>query len=95
MGLDIRKFFANKDVSTVTIKKFLANNKDNDEGYPTFSICLEDIMYYGELYNNTYLLGVGLAQDSEPEVEYQAMLKGVKVNESIISLINPNKAMKN
>ena len=60
-SLQLNRFFSNKDVSTVTIKKFLTSN-DKHDFYPTFSICLEEDNY-GELYNDTYLLEQGLTLD--------------------------------
>ena len=88
-GRQISKFIANDDVSTVTIKKFLENNKEED-AYPTFSICLDE-NEGAELYNGSYLLSLGLPDDLRM---YQQMLKGVDVNETVISLINPDKSMK-
>jgi len=88
-GLQISKFIANKDVSTVTIKKFLENNNE-DDSYPTFSICLEENQFE-ELYNGSYLLSMGL---SDIERTYPNMLKGIDVNETVISLIKPDKSMK-
>ena len=88
--LQLDRFISNKDVSTVTIKKFLASSKKHDE-YPTFSVCLEEPSY-GELYNDTYLTDKGLTLDWI--VKYQDMLKGVDVNETILSLTKPGMAMK-
>ena len=88
---ELNRFTLNKDVSTVNVKKFLVRNEKHNE-YPTFSICL-DGMTYDELYNETYLLQKGLTLDSI--IKYPNMLRGKEVNETILSLAKPEKAMKN
>ena len=50
-------------------------------------------MTYDELYNETYLLQKGLTLDSI--IKYPNMLRGKEVNETILSLAKPEKAMKN
>ena len=89
-SLQLKRFFSNKDVSTVTIKKFLTSD-DKTDYYPTFSICLEEDNY-GELYNDTYLLEKGLTLDDS--IKFQNMLKGKDVNKTILSLTKSGKVMK-
>ena len=88
-SIQLNRFFSNKDVSTITIKKFLTSD-DRDDYYPTFSICLEE-NHYGELYNDTYLLEKGLTLDES--IKFQDMLKGKEVNETILSLTKSDKVM--
>ena len=88
-SLQLNRFISNKDVSTVTIKKFLTSD-DKDDYYPTFSICLEE-NHYGELYNDTYLLEKGITLDGS--IKFRDMLKEKEVNETILSLSKSDKVM--
>ena len=89
-SLQLNRFFSNKDVSTVTIKKFLTSD-DKNNYYPTFSVCLEED-HYGQLFNDTYLQEEGLTSDES--MKFQDMLKGKEVNETILSLTKSDRMMK-